>query len=208
MIKSALCRIRHNADDVKLFCRNRKEAEEQLKEISEWLGEYLHLEVSPEKSGVTNLKKSYTEFLGLELKVRNKKAEMSESASNYQRKWVCTSRVKKKAMPKIRAKLEDAIKDLSKATRKNAAAKVDNYNSIVEGLKNYYSMATQVSRDFSELQYGLRMRAHNRLRNAETNGHTQTGRARKSDKKYKDSKQTLYMYDSPAQSPFFSKIVI
>ncbi|ERT68791.1 hypothetical protein HMPREF0202_01305 [Cetobacterium somerae ATCC BAA-474] len=62
------------ADDFKLFCRSRKNAEIMFSLTKNFLKKRLKLEVSREKSKVINLKKKSSEFLGFRIKaVRNKK---------------------------------------------------------------------------------------------------------------------------------------
>ena len=79
------------ADDFKLFTRTYQEANRLYFSVVKWLDRRLKLEVSAEKSGVTNLKKSYTEFLGFELKVRPKS-----------HKLVVTSKITEKAMIRMK----------------------------------------------------------------------------------------------------------
>ncbi len=73
------------ADDFKIFCRDYKSAIKIFKAVKQWLKERLDLDISNEKSKITNLRRSYTEFLGFRLKVKLKK-----------KKYVCSSRITKK----------------------------------------------------------------------------------------------------------------
>ena len=182
------------ADDFKLFCRYKKDASALLKETEEWLLENLHLETSPEKSGITNVYRKYTEFLGFELKLRSKKAELSPHASNYKRRWVCTSRIKQKAIPKIKAKLEEGIVNLARASEDHASKAVDEYNSIVDGIQQYYSMATQVADDLGYIQAGIRVQMHNRIKNLKFDRPAKFKELRKTDKNFLQSEQTGYLY--------------
>ena len=182
------------ADDFKLFCRYKKDASALLKETEEWLLENLHLETSPEKSGITNAYRKYTEFLGFELKLRSKKAELSPHASNYKRRWVCTSRIKQKAIPKIKAKLEEGIVNLARASEDHASKAVDEYNSIVDGIQQYYSMATQVADDLGYIQAGIRVQMHNRIKNLKFDRPAKFKELRKTDKNFLQSEQTGYLY--------------
>ena len=52
------------ADDFKLFCKTRSEAERIYIAVQKWLMERLGLEISPEKSKIVNLKKQWSDFLG------------------------------------------------------------------------------------------------------------------------------------------------
>ena len=182
------------ADDFKLFCRTRNDAITLLQDVSEWLMANLHLETSPEKSGVTNLKRNYTEFLGLEIKVRNKNAELSPNASNRQRTWVTTSRIKPKALPRIKAKLESAILPLRNTSDNTAPEAVGCYNSVVDGIQNYYSMATQVSNDLSKLQKDITVQMHNQIKGISRDKPEKIRSQRITDVRFMSSKQTLYLH--------------
>ena len=57
------------ADDFKLFCRDYATAKKVMCATKLWLAENLHLQTSEEKSGITNLRKNYTTFLGIKFKV-------------------------------------------------------------------------------------------------------------------------------------------
>lgn len=67
------CYIVRYADDFKIFCRKRKDAEKLFVATEMWLKERLGLEISQEKSKIVNLKRQYSEFLGLKIKVRKKR---------------------------------------------------------------------------------------------------------------------------------------
>ena len=55
------------ADDFKIFCRKRSDADKIFTAVKNWLKERLKLDISEEKSRVVNLKKKSSEFLGFEL---------------------------------------------------------------------------------------------------------------------------------------------
>ena len=64
------------ADDFKIFCRNRNEAERTFKAVKLWLKERLNLPISEEKSQITNLRKKSSEFLGITLKLVSKNTRL------------------------------------------------------------------------------------------------------------------------------------
>ena len=74
------------ADDFKLFCRKRSDAEKVFIAVKLWLQDRLKLEISEEKSKIVNLKRHYSEFLGFEMKAVRKrkryvvKSHMTEKA--------------------------------------------------------------------------------------------------------------------------------
>ena len=60
------------ADDFKIFCPKRSDANKIFIATQKWLKDRLKLDISEEKSKVTNLKRDYTEFLGFKLKAVKK----------------------------------------------------------------------------------------------------------------------------------------
>ena len=109
------------------------------------------LDISNEKSKITNLRKNYTEFLGFRLKVKLKK-----------KKYVCNSKITKKAKQNITAKLKEQIKVIQK---KQKIKEVSKLNSMILGIHNYYKYATQVSEEFSDIDFLVRKTLRIRLRN-------------------------------------------
>jgi len=137
-------------DDFKIFTRTAEDAQKIFQAVKGYLKNHLKLEISPEKSQVTNLRKRHSEFLGFEIKaVRNKKGYKASSSVSKRNK----------------TKIKNEIKDLLKAIQKKPSKKnVAMYNSYVLGVHNYYSIATQVSRDFSDIAYSLKCIRYNRLK--------------------------------------------
>lgn len=83
------------ADDFKLFCRDYATAKKVMCATKLWLAENLHLQTSGEKSGITNLRKNYTTFLGIKFKVVPKGS-----------KWVIRSHMADKSKAKVIKKLK------------------------------------------------------------------------------------------------------
>jgi RNA-directed DNA polymerase len=135
------CYIIRYADDLKIMCRTRDEAERMFMAVKLWLKERLDLEISPEKSKITNLRKKPSEFLGFSIKAVTKGS-----------KRVANSRIKPKAVVKIIAKGKELIKKIQRSpTTKNISL----YNSYVLGTQNYYRIATHCNLDFSKIGYRL-----------------------------------------------------
>lgn len=61
------------ADDFRIFCPTKDCAERTLIAVTQWLKERLRLDLSPEKTRVVNLNKHYSEFLGIKMRLRQKK---------------------------------------------------------------------------------------------------------------------------------------
>ncbi|MGG7199094.1 group II intron reverse transcriptase/maturase [Clostridium butyricum] len=137
-------------DDFKIFCRDHKSAQKIYKATRLWLKERLDLEVSTEKSKITNLRKNYTEFLGFKLKVKLK--------SN---KYVCKSKMSDKAKRKTIINLKNQIKIIQRNRNSKEVAKL---NSIILGSHNYYKYATHISKEFAEIDFLVRKTLKTRLK--------------------------------------------
>lgn len=127
------------ADDFKILCRNRKDAEKIKIAIEDWLKQRLKLETSPEKSKITNLRKHYSEFLGFKLKIEER-PDRNVVISHM------TDKAKKKVIDKLRTRIRNV---------KSNKQEVVKLNSAIRGMHNYYCTATRVSEDFWEIYYIL-----------------------------------------------------
>lgn len=147
------------ADDFKIFCRNYKDAKNIYEASKKWLSERLKLEVNESKSGITNLKRNSTEFLGFRIKaVPNK--------NKYTARTSMSETSKKNAI----AKLTNQLKRIQKNPRSTEVFKL---NAIILRLQNYYKRATMVSKDFADIAFIVERRLHNRFKkNITTTGNT------------------------------------
>ena len=142
------------ADDFKLFCRKKSDAEKVFIAVKCWLKERLKLEISEEKSKVVNLKRHYSEFLGFELKAVKKR-----------KKYVVRSHMTKKAKIREKKKLVEQIKNIAHTkNREDEAKEITLYNSMVMGIHNYYCIATMISSDCKILHKNVSIVMKNRLR--------------------------------------------
>ena len=129
------------ADDFRIFCRTKSAAEKTLCAVKQWLEQRLKLEVSEEKTKIVNLKRQYSEFLGIKMKVRPKGEKL-----------VVESHVCDKAIKRIHKGLKKRIRVISRPKDGEAEAEaIMNYNAFVMGVHNYYKMATHITLDFHEM---------------------------------------------------------
>lgn len=137
------------ADDFKIFCKDYETASKIKIAVCKWLKERLNLEVSKKKTKITNLKSSYSKFLGIKFKV-------------FQRanKYIVKSRITKETKSRLAYKLKKQIKVIQKENTQKQIAKL---NSMILGMQNYYSMATLVSHDFREIAFKVNRALENRL---------------------------------------------
>lgn len=145
------------ADDFRIFCRTKTQAERTKFAVTQWLSERLRLEVSPEKTRVVNVKRRYSEFLGFKIKVRPKgvKGKLKHTVRSH----MCD-----KALKRAKNKLTEQAKYIAKP-RENRTEKQETtlYNQMVEGIQNYYAIATNVNLDARKLNRAAMTVLTNRL---------------------------------------------
>lgn len=147
------------ADDFKLFCRNHNHAKRIFEATKLWLKERLDLEVSPEKSKIVNLRKEYSDFLGIKMKVNPK----GKVRNKQERKWVVKSHIGPKAFKKIVQSVRKHAKAMQTPNGYGRDA-VMRYNSYAIGIHNYYNCATHCSIDFDAISFLTRSTLKNRLK--------------------------------------------
>ena len=138
------------ADDFKILCRDYKTAQKIFAATRDWLKERLSLEISPEKSKITNVRKGKTEFLGFSLFVKKKKGE-----------FVTRSNISDKAKKAMEMKLKKQIKVIKMETNQQ---QVNKPNSMIMGMHGYYKIATLCSHDFADINYIVSKSLRNRLK--------------------------------------------
>lgn len=154
------------ADDFRILCRTKSEAERIKIAVSQWLTERLHLEVSPEKTRIVNVKKKYSEFLGFKIKVHRKA-----------NKWTVVSHVCDKALCKQKeALIEQAKRVANPPANSTESYEIHLYNAKVVGAQNYYKIATHINLDFNGLNRAVMTVFTNRLRTQKCNRLKRTGR--------------------------------
>jgi group II intron reverse transcriptase/maturase len=130
------------ADDFKLFCKKRTDAVKIFEATKMWLKERLSLEISDEKSKIVNLKKNYSEFLGVKLKLRQKNG-----------KWVIKSHMTDRAINKCKENIRKQIHNIGKNPHQWS---VMNFNAAILGYQGYYKCATNVYLDFDKIAFDVR----------------------------------------------------
>lgn len=147
------------ADDFRIFCRNRKDAEKLFIATKEWLKDRLGLDISTEKSKIVNLKRQYSDFLGFKIIVKKK------GVKNGKPKYTVVSHIIDKRANKIKARAKDLIKKIKHPANGNEEHKfIMDYNSYVLGIHNYYRIATHVSRDFYKIGFSVKRTMNSKLK--------------------------------------------
>lgn len=162
-LKEVTC-VRY-ADDFKLFTKNYQQAKKLFYAVQDWLKGRLGLDISPEKSKIVNLRKQYSEFLGLRIKAAN---HGSKQKPNY----VVESHIKEKSIEKISECMKRLIHDIEfpGPGKRAEHAAVARFNAYVFSVHNYYDMATMVCHDLHPLAFSvhksLKARLQKRLKTA------------------------------------------
>lgn len=142
------------ADDFKIFCRKRSDADKVFMATKIWLKKRLKLQVNEDKSKVINLKKHSSNYLGFTIRLIKKRKTL-----------VIKSNMNTKAKKRIKLNLVQQIKRIQHA--ENLAKQnieVEKYNSMVIGIHQYYKKATHISVDCPDINQSIRKVLKNRLR--------------------------------------------
>lgn len=181
------------ADDFRIFCRCRQDAERIKAAVAQWLQQRLKLEVSDEKTRIVNVKKKYSEFLGFKIRVHKKK-----------NRYVVMSHMCDKAFQKQRQKLVNQAKNIAKPRdyyREEGEIRV--YNSMVMGLHNYYRIATNINVDCSRLNRAVMIVLTNRLRTQSCNRLRKTGRPLTKTEQQVFGKSKMLRYVAGSDEPIY-----
>lgn len=138
------------ADDFKIFTNSHKSATKIFHAVKGYLKNQLSLDISTEKSKITNLRRRTSEFLGFSLKAVTKR-----------NKYVANTHIMDK---KVESILEKARKLIYKIKKNPTSKTAMDYNAYVLGIQNYYRTATHVNTDFAEIAYRLSRTLYNRLK--------------------------------------------
>lgn len=131
------------ADDFKIMCKTHDEAIRAFNATKNWLKERLNLDISEEKSKIVNLRKQYSEFLGFKIKLIKRK-----------NKYVICSHMSDKSKQRAKERLKRSINNIDEKGE-NAIKKINQINSQIIGLHQYYNTATMINHDFGDIAYEL-----------------------------------------------------
>jgi RNA-directed DNA polymerase len=138
------CYIVRYADDFKVFTDSRTNAKKLYMATKLWLKDRLDLEISEEKSKITNLRKNGSDFLGSRLRAVPK--------GTSQLGYVSHSKLDLKRKRKI---IEVYKSKLKKINESPTPKKIMNFNSFTLGIHNYYKVATDVAQDFQDINHAI-----------------------------------------------------
>lgn len=178
-------RIVRYADDFRIFCRTKDDAERAQIAVTQWLSERLKLDVSPDKTRVVDTRRKYSEFLGFKIRVHLKGG-----------KYVVESRIGDKSFERV----ENALVNQAKKIANPDPGRLDEeelrrYNSKVLGVQTYYQIATNVNLDCDAMNRRIMTVLTNRLNKEKVSRIKRTGRklTQIEEKKYGKSRMLRYL---------------
>ncbi len=181
------------ADDFRIFCRKRSDADKIKHAVTQWLSERLKLNISQEKTRIVNVKKNYSEFLGFKIKVQKKG-----------QKYTVKSHMCDKALEKQKQNLAEQAKNVAKPrTPRNERDEITLYNSMVMGVQNYYCIATHITLDCSTLNRKVMTIFTNRLGTEKSNRLVKKGRELTKTEKERYGKSKMLRYVAGSDEPIY-----
>jgi len=181
------------ADDFRIFCRKKTDAEKTRIAVTQWLSERLKLDISQEKTKVVNVKRRYSEFLGFKIKVHRKG-----------QKQVVKSHISDKQLKHAREKLVEQAKRVALPRKgRKEQEEISLYNSMVMGIQNYYRIATNVNLDCSILNRAVMTTFTNQLRTEQGSRLVKHGRGLTEIEKKLYGKSQMLRYVAGADEPIY-----
>jgi group II intron reverse transcriptase/maturase len=175
------------ADDFKIFCKTRNHAVRAYEATKQWLCSRLKLEISEDKSKIVNLKKGYSEFLGFKLTLLKK----GES-------YIVKSHMCDKAKKRETDKLISQMKKIAHPKDDKARAVfINEYNSMIMGMHNYFQIATCISEDFRDMGRRVDIVRMNQIGRKSLSAKGDYKGALFIEKKYGKSKQIRFLSGKP-----------
>jgi len=153
------CYIIRYADDFKILCRKRSDANKLFVATQQWLQDRLGLEISPEKSRIVNLKRQFSEFLGFRIKV-----ERRGNRSNGVPRYIIRSEMTEKAVEKIKTSMKQLIHDIQHSPDAKEVTYICRLNAYVYSVHNYYRIGTQAAKQFSDIAFPFKKSLKTRLK--------------------------------------------
>ena len=181
------------ADDFRIFCRTKAEAERTKIAVTKFLSERLKLEVSEEKTKIVNVKRKYSEFLGFKIKLHRKG-----------KKDVVMSHMCDKAQKRTKEKLVNQAKNIAKPRAdKTEYDEVKLFNEMVMGIQNYYRIATNSNLDFMKLQRASMTIFTNRLKVQRGNRLVKSGRKLTDFEQERYGKSKMLRFTAGSKEPIY-----
>ncbi|WP_235332317.1 group II intron reverse transcriptase/maturase [Paenibacillus terrae] len=141
------------ADDFKILCKDYNTAKRTFIAVQDWLKVRLKLDISEEKSKIINLRKNYSDFLGVKIKAIKK----GKTFGGY----VAKSHICDKALVRMKMEIKNQVNLISKNIE---SAHITKLNSMILGWHEYYSCATCSNLDFANLAFSVKKHMYHKFR--------------------------------------------
>lgn len=139
------CFIVRYADDFKIFTDSYQNAQKLMIATEKWLKERLKLNIGKDKSKIVNLKKEYSDFLGIKFRAKFKN-------ENGKTRYVINSCMQDKQKERIIREIDKKIREVADDETPSSMYKL---NSLIMGVHNYYGVATNINGDFNDIEHKL-----------------------------------------------------
>ena len=181
------------ADDFRILCRNRQDAERVKTAVTQWLADRLKLEVSPEKTRIVDVRERSSDFLGIKIKARQKGP-----------KYVVESHISDKKMKQEKENLIQQAKRIARPRDgKTERDEIMFYNTKVMGIQNYFSIATHISLDCHRLHRAVMTVLTNRLGGERGTRLTKTGRNLTAVEEARYGRSKMLRYVAGSKEPIY-----
>jgi len=148
--------IRYADDFLLAFVGPKKEAVEIRQQIGDYLGQQLKLTLSTEKTLITHANDEKAKFLGYEIKVMRQESYISEDGRRAANGTI-TLRMPQKVVHKYLNRFSKKGKVVHRAELKSESdyTIIQRFQSVLQGLYNYYCMAVNVSKRMNFIKWIL-----------------------------------------------------
>ena len=144
------------ADDWVILTDSKESAEKLKAKAKRYLKDNLKLELSEEKTLITNVCSKPIKFLGLEMMIFNKNGRLVNR--------VMPNKERLDAKMKLLRKELFALRKINSADRKRIVQNIIRVNSIILGILNYYSVCDQISVSMRKYAWKLKYTAYKSLK--------------------------------------------
>ncbi|WP_433743098.1 group II intron reverse transcriptase/maturase [Falsibacillus pallidus] len=137
------------ADDFKIMTNSYSNAVKWFHAVQGYLKDRLKLDISPDKSKITNIRKNSSEFLGFKIRATKKN----------EKHLVRVNMIEKKKDEIVRRMKELILKIRNETTINNVRL----YNAYIMGIQNYFKYGSMVPKDFVEIMHKVHPYARSKL---------------------------------------------
>ena len=150
------------ADDWIILTNSKSNAEKIKYQMKGYLKDKLALELSEEKTKITNMGKKAVDFLGFKIGLRKSNIGV-QGYVNYS----------KPDIKRLERKLDNLVKEIRylkvQKTKEEGIRQITEINSIIRGITNYYNCATMVNKVMHKYSNIIKYKCYKKLKRANLN---------------------------------------